>query len=204
MTTPVPAALRDRPLAIVDVEGNGAQPPEIVEIAVLPVDGPVTPAAMRTWLVRPKNPVTSIARRLHGLDTEQLRHCPWWQDIAEQVQPLLDGRTMIAHAAGVDYRVLAAHLPTWQPPLVLDTLKLARHVWPELPGHRLTELAAHTGITGEQTDDHRPHRAGYDTWCTWQLLQHLLHHSDPSWDKLVDIAALRAFRPPTRPQAGLW
>ncbi|WP_433270760.1 3'-5' exonuclease [Actinosynnema sp. CS-041913] len=204
MTTPFPTVLEGHPLAVVDVEGNGAQPPEIVEIAVLPVDGPVTDTDLRTWLVRPKSPVNGISHRIHGIGNRELEHCPRWHDIAPQVEPLVTGRTMVAHAATVDYRVIADHLPTWRPPMVLDTLRLARHVWPDLPGHRLPDLAAHARLDTRQTGEHRPHRAGYDAWCVWLLVHTLLTDSGLSWDELVTVAALKAFQPRTEPEDGLW
>jgi hypothetical protein len=38
MSAMMPTALRGRRLVVVDIEGNGRTPPEIVEIALLPAD----------------------------------------------------------------------------------------------------------------------------------------------------------------------
>jgi hypothetical protein len=50
---------------VVDVDGNGQREPEIVEIAALAISGtsPVGPGALRTWLVRPQQPITPIVTR---------------------------------------------------------------------------------------------------------------------------------------------
>lgn len=52
---------------VVDVEGNGQQPPEIIEIAALPIDdGQLGPAT--TWLVKPRKPISPIVtRKVHGI-----------------------------------------------------------------------------------------------------------------------------------------
>ena len=60
---PFPNALRDRQLVVVDVEGNGQNPPEIIEIAVLLVDGPTTPDALRSWLIQPRTLLVKAASR---------------------------------------------------------------------------------------------------------------------------------------------
>ncbi|MFE9751394.1 exonuclease domain-containing protein [Saccharothrix saharensis] len=203
-TVSVPTVLHGHPLAVADIEGNGGQPPRIVEIAVLPVDGPVaTPRDLRSWLVRPSEPITPFARRVHGIGDDDVERKPPWHGVSGEVERAVTGRTLIAHNAGTEYRVLGAHLPGWRPPLVLDTLTLARRVWPELPGYGLHTLVAHadpdlTGLGGQ-----RPHRAGYDTWCTWLLLRALVDRAGLDWDGLIRAAAHTDFQP-TRREEGLW
>ncbi|GAA3458195.1 3'-5' exonuclease [Saccharothrix longispora] len=203
--TTLPQALLGRPLVVVDVEGNGGQPPRIVEIAVLPVDDrPVTGRDLRTWLVRPAEPITVHARRVHGIADEDVEGRPLWHGVAGEVAPLLEGRTLLAHNATTEYRVLGAHLPTWRPPMVLDTLRLARHVWPGLPGYGLDKLTAHAVLDTADVAGRRPHRAGYDTWCVWQLFRALLADSGLDWHGLVRAAALKDFLPADEPEEGLW
>ncbi|MFD7659961.1 exonuclease domain-containing protein [Actinosynnema sp. NPDC059797] len=203
-TTAVPAVLEGRPLVVVDVEGNGGQPPRIVEIAVLAVDGPVTAGDVRTWLVKPAESITIHARRVHGIDNRDVAGAPSWEAVAGEVAPLLEGRVLLGHNAATEYRVLGAHLPDWRPPMVLDTLRLARHVWSGLPGYGLDKLAAHAGLEIGGVDGQRPHRAGYDTWCTWLLFLALLDDSGLDWDGLVRTAALKEFLPAEEPGEGLW
>jgi hypothetical protein len=50
----------DLAYAVVDVEGNGQQPPDLVELSVVPVTGGVI-GEPANWLVRPARP---ISRRL--------------------------------------------------------------------------------------------------------------------------------------------
>lgn len=204
MTTPPHPVLAGHPLAVVDVEGNGGRPPRIVEIAVLPVDGAVTGNELRTWLVRPAEPITVHARRIHGIGDEDVAHRPPWHVVADEVAALLEGRTLLAHNATTESRVLGAHLPRWRPPLVLDTLTLARHLWPGLSTYRLDALVTHADLDTGGIYGQRPHRAGYDTWCTWRLFLALVEHSGLEWDGLVRVAALKDFRPAEEPEVGLW
>lgn len=225
---PVPAAdLSPVPaLAVVDVEGNGQQPPEIVEIAVLPLAPDLDPtlADLRTWLIRPARPITGlVTRKVHGISNDDVAHAPRWTEIATEIAAALAGRIVVAHNAAVERRVLRNHLPGWDPPMVLDTLRLAKAVWPDLPGgYGLDNLIAHRGLDTAATDKNtvdtepkigpiatqmRRHRAGYDTWMTAALLIALIGDSGLNWDHLAAAARLpepstsRSWEPM---EEGLW
>lgn len=202
MTTSIPAALTGQRLVVVDVEGNGQQPPEIIEIAALPVDDEMTVDDMRCWLVRPQRKITPlVTRKVHGISNADVADSPPWSAVAPEIEDLLTDRTLVAHNASVEHRVLAAHLPTWTPPLVLDTLRLAKRVWPGLDGYGLDKLIARADDAA--TIEQRHHRAAYDTWCAWRLLCLLLEHSDLDWIELVRAAALPGPTPPDAPQLPL-
>lgn len=204
MTRPIPTALHDQPLVIADVEGNGQQPPDIVEIALLPVDGPVSGQHLKTWLVRPVRRISPIVQRIHGISNDDVEHSPPWSAVQDEIHHTLTGRTLIAHNASVEHKVIGAHLPQWQPPMVLDTMRLAKHVWPDLASYGLENLVAHAEIDTSDIPELRAHRAGYDTWCAWQLFCTLLDDAHLDWTGLVKVAALRGFEPPGEPEGGLW
>lgn len=202
---PFPAALHARRLAVVDVEGNGQNPPEIIEIAVLPVDGPTTPGALRSWLIQPQQPVTPIVtRKVHGISNADLADCPSWSEAAGEIDEALRGRVLIAHNASVEHKVLAAHLPDWHPPLILDTLRLARTVWAGLPSYGLDKLIERGQLDTDSVAGQGYHRAGYDTWAAWQLLCALITDGELDWPGLVTAAGLPEFVPKPEPEGGLW
>ncbi|WP_067469399.1 3'-5' exonuclease [Nocardia amamiensis] len=204
-TSAFPNALRDRQFAVVDVEGNGHNPPEIVEIAVLPVDGPVTVESLRSWLVKPHQPVTSIVtRKVHGITNADLADCPPWDEVAEDIGAMLAGRIVVAHNATVERRVLAAHLPDWNPFLMLDTLRLAKSVWRGLPSSALDKLIERGQLDTSAVAGQGYHRAGYDAWAAWQLLCALVTDGDLDWPDVVAMAGLPEFVPATEPEGGLW
>ncbi|MFE0795362.1 3'-5' exonuclease [Streptomyces mutabilis] len=107
-------------LLVIDVEGKGTHPPDLVETAALPV--------------RDRRPDKSTA----GLAAK-----PAWADVAERVRAFLGNAWICAHHAHTDYRVLAAHLPGWQPTGVLDTPRLAKATLPELGTYSLDKLIEH-------------------------------------------------------------
>ncbi|WP_051407392.1 hypothetical protein [Nocardia sp. CNY236] len=88
--------------------------------------------------------------------------------------------------------------------MVLDTLKLAKVVWPGLPGYSLDKLVAHAQLDTAAVPDHGHHRADWDTWAAWQLLVRLVEDSGLGWDDLVQAAAPAEFVPPREPEGRLW
>lgn len=160
------------PLAVVDIEGNGQRPPDIVEVAVVPVDGGAV-GSYRSWLVRPARPITAmVTEKVHGISNEDVADAPTWADVAGEVAQALGGRILVAHNAGVERAVLARCLPEYQPPAVVDTLVLARKYWPALGGYGLSDLiqARNIRVTSKYG---RRHRAGYDAYATARLLLQL-------------------------------
>jgi DNA polymerase III epsilon subunit-like protein len=203
----VPDVLRGRDFAVVDVEGNGQSPPEIIEIAVLPVTGDdVVVERMRSWLIRPARPITPIvSRKVHGITNSDVAERPTWAEVSEVVEAALDGRVVVAHNASVERRVIGDHLPGWAPSMVLDTLKLAKAVWPGLVGgYSLDKLVTHAQLDLSVVADHGYHRAAWDTWAAWQLLVRLVEDSRLEWESLVQAAALGEFVAPSDPECQLW
>jgi DNA polymerase III epsilon subunit-like protein len=204
VTDVLPEALAGQQLAVVDIEGNGHNPPEIIEIAILLIDAPapVRAEGIRTWLIRPQRLITPfVTNRVHGISNDDVAGSPVWTEVADEVRLLLTDRTLVAHNASVEHRVLNHHLPGWQPPLVLDTQRLAKHVWSGLASYSLPALVATGGLDTTEHRDQRVHRAGYDVWCAWQLLRTLLEQNPLTWPTLVDAAALPGA---TQPGGKLW
>lgn len=182
-------------LLVVDVEGNGANPPDLIEIAVVPIDGGrVRPEQTKATLVRPPQPITRFATGVHHLTNQDVANSPTWESIAADVQAYLDGAWIAAHNAGVEYSVLTRHLPTWQPAGVIDTLRLARAALPDAPGHGLDALLTHT-VLDVSTVSGRRHRAAYDAHVTALLLLALAGRY-ATWDDLIQVAV-----PPKMPGA---
>jgi DNA polymerase III epsilon subunit-like protein len=205
MTVAEPAAFRGRKLAVVDVEGNGQRPPEIIEIAVLPVDDGTAMDAMYHWLIRPAKPITPVVtRKVHGITNADVASSPRWSEVAGNVEAALAGRALVAHNASVELAVVGAHLPNWRPTVVLDTLRLAKHVMPGLPGYGLNHLVAELQIDTSIVDDQHHHRARYDVWCAWQLLCLLAENGRLDWPALVEAASPAGYGEPREPHGGLW
>ena len=157
---------------VVDVEGNGQQPPELIELAVVPVTGGEV-GEPSSWLVRPAHPIRHFATSLHGLKTSDVVDCPPIEDIATEVRHALDAPALVAHNAHVDIDVLERELAGWQAPEVFDTLRLARRLVPDLPGYKLGMLAERFKLASGLPGGLTPHRAAYDALVTARLFTHL-------------------------------
>lgn len=157
---------------VVDVEGNGHQPPDLVELAAVPiVDGII--GDPKTWLVRPDLPITPFARKIHGISNEQVAGAPVFAHIEADVLKALDASALIAHNAHIDVGVLQRKLGDWECPEVFDTLKLARRLLPDRTTHKLGALVEEFSLDKGLEREAQPHRAAYDAIVTARLFVHL-------------------------------
>ena len=154
--------------AVVDVESNGQQPPDLVELAVVPIRSGVI-AEPVSWLVRPGEPIRHFATRIHGLTNEDVAGAPLFTDIADQVLAALDMPALVAHNAHVDVDVLTRKLAGWQPPEVFDTLRIARRLLPGRAGYRLGALTSAFHLADGLPSRLSPHRAEYDALVAARL-----------------------------------
>ncbi|MFF4926080.1 exonuclease domain-containing protein [Kitasatospora sp. NPDC001261] len=185
------------PVLVVDVEGNGEQPPDLVEVAAIPViGGSPVPKFTRSTLIRPPRLITPFARRVHGIRNQDVAQVPTWEQVGPKVYADLEGAWICAHNAHVDYGVLLRHMPTWKPAGVLDTLRLARATYPKAGRYSLDALIELTGLDLASVPGQR-HRAAYDAHATALLLIALAGHYD-TWDALLTAAV-----PPGMPGAPL-
>ncbi len=157
---------------VVDVEGNGQQPPDLVELAVVPIVGGVI-GSPSSWLVRPDTPITPLARRIHGITNEHVANAQVFADIRAEVLCALKGAVLVAHNAHVDVGVLQRKLGDWKCPGVFDTLKLARRLLPGQASCRLGSLTTAFKLADGLPDDLTPHRATYDAIVTARLFVRL-------------------------------
>jgi DNA polymerase III epsilon subunit-like protein len=158
---------------VVDVEGNGQQPPDLVELAAVPVVVGVV-GEPRTWLVRPDTPITPFARRIHGITNDQVAEAPLFADVRDDVLSVLDAAALVGHNAHVDVAVLERKLGgDWQRPEVFDTLKLARRLLPDADGYKLGALVKAFKLAEGLPEELTPHRATYDVLVTARLFVQL-------------------------------
>lgn len=183
-----PASVGDQPMfAVVDIEGNGQSPPDIVEIAIVHVSFPEIARPLQ-WLIRPPKPITGlVTRKVHGITNAAVAAAPSWLDVADEIRSGLAGRILVAHNASVEVSVLRRYLPDYLPPLVVDTLALSRKLWPHLPRHNLDSLIDAMEISVDGTSGGR-HRAAYDCRATAELLIHLVKAAG-SAEELVAMSA---------------
>lgn len=174
---------------VVDVEGNGQQPPDLVELAVVPIRSGVV-GEPTSWLVKPSEPIKHFATQIHGLSSKDVVDAPVFAAIADDVRDALDVEALVAHNAHVDVDVLSRKLGGWQPPEVFDTLKLARRLVSGAESYKLGRLVAGFKLAEGLPEGLTPHRATYDALVTARLFVLLA-------SRAATLEALRG-NPPTR------
>jgi exodeoxyribonuclease X len=168
---------------VVDVEGNGHQPPDLVELAAVPIVAGAV-GEPTSWLVKPDLPITSFARRIHGISNEQVATAPLFADVEAEVLKALDAPALIAHNAHVDVDVLERKLGGWECPEVFDSLKLARRLLPGRKTYKLGALVDEFDLARGLDGEAGPHRAAYDALVTARLFVHIA--AQRSLDELRD------------------
>ena len=132
---------------VIDVEGNGASPPEIVELAMVQISHGEVLDRQRHYFIRPEKPISPHVTRIHGITNEDVAAAPPFEDIVDELMRWLDGAAIVGHNVKVEVDILTRSLPDWSPTQAIDTLRLARLVLPELASHSLENVGAALGLT---------------------------------------------------------
>ena len=199
--------LPPEPIVVVDIEGNGQVPPDLIEIAIVSLisTGDSIESTYST-MIKPPRPITERVREIHGIGNMDVKECPQWLDIQSEVERRLTGAWFVAHNASLDLEVLRSHLPNWMPVGVIDTLRLARFVFPNAASHSLRALVELTRVMGDSK--WIPHRAEDDAIATARLFTFLrLKSNVESWAEICKIAMLSTTTKDTGPspdQGCLW
>jgi DNA polymerase III epsilon subunit-like protein len=165
--------------AVADVEGNGQQPPDLVELAVLPItDGTIGEPV--SWLVKPLRPITYFATSIHGISGKDVASAPAFAAIGHEVRRALADRVLVAHNAHVDVAVLRRELGGWESREVFDTLKLAKRLLPGQSSYKLGALVKALSLDDGMPSGLEPHRAAYDVLVTARLFVRLATRHDGS------------------------
>jgi DNA polymerase-3 subunit epsilon/exodeoxyribonuclease X len=171
----------DAPLVALDLEGSGAQDRDdeaILEIAVVPINGgqPSLPDAFAA-LINPGRPIPRRPWISPGLTSSVLASAPLLAEVTAELAARINGKIVVGHNVGVDWRLLRRRCPDIRPQALIDTLRLARHVNPGVKGNALGALLDRYGLTAEVTSlvpASQPHRALWDTAGTALLLPALI------------------------------
>lgn len=160
---------------VVDLETSGNSPKKgdrIIQVgAVIIEDGKIT--GQFSSLVNPRKPIPAFIEELTGINDEMVANAPSFEEIAIDIVELLDDAFFVAHNVFFDLGFLqeelqiAGHEGFYGP--ILDTVELARILFPTADGYKLSDLATKEGIHHD-----RPHQADSDAYVTAELLLILL------------------------------
>lgn len=176
---------------VVDFEGNGDNPPDIIELALVEILSWTELGRTYHWLLRPAVPISRMVSRIHGLTDDDVADAPSFSDIQDDLHELLTAACLIGHKVHVDVGALKRKLPEWEPARTLDTLRLAKRLKPNLVSYSLHKLAATLGIESAAGAGRsgQPHSAVYDATMTANLFLKLLaDHRQLGMKFLLDAA----------------
>jgi DNA polymerase III subunit epsilon len=187
----IKAATPVRGFAAVDVETTGLSPrtDRVVEVAVIQLDGEVTPCGEFATLISPGRDIG--ATRIHHITARDVVGAPRFEQIAPTLLDLLRGRVIVAHNVQFDLRFLRAEfarIGIGLPELpAMCTMGLAPQYLRGLPGRSLAACCLAAGVPLEGA-----HAAAVDVRAVAQLLAcyHRTYHQMPAeWGQTLAEAA---------------
>lgn len=184
-----------------DLETTGTVPgvDAIVEIgAVRFVDGAVD--AVYSTLVNPNRPIPPGASAVNGIFDEMLIGKPTIDTLLDSLAEFCGDDIMVAHNAPFDAQFLTADIKKFESTapmgIILDTLPIARKVFPGLPNYKLGTLVQHLKIDASEF-----HRAEQDATYCGRLFEHLVKRisiggQPPKIENLVALTGKPEFKFP--------
>ncbi len=142
-------------------------------------------------LILPPEPVPPEASAIHHITNGMLAGKPALADISERISDIVSKADYIsAHNLPYDLAILKRQLPDIfgkiSEGMKLDSLRLARHIWPSIPSHALQVLRYRFDLGIHITGD--AHRAMFDTELVRSLIEYILRMdlvTEDSWRDLV-------------------
>ncbi len=161
--------------AIVDIETTGsyASANGITEIAIVIHDGKEVINFYET-LINPHTPIPYFIQRLTGITNEMVAHAPSFNEVAQQINELLQDKVFVAHNVNFDYSFVKYHMEACGYKLderKLCTVRMSKKIFPNLNGYALGKLCHQLGVN---LTNH--HRAGGDALATAQIFSMLLEN----------------------------
>ncbi|MBQ9336093.1 MAG: 3'-5' exonuclease [Lentisphaeria bacterium] len=160
------------PFTVFDLETTGmsAVRDRIVEIGAVRVETDGTFSRYET-LVNPGVPIPWQVSQVHGITDEMVAAAPKFKDAAYAFLDFAKGSKLVAHNARFDFSFLQESLARTGLPIwkfgIYDSIILIRRAYPGLPSYSLQALRQNFGL-GQDIDEARPHRAGYDAEITME------------------------------------
>jgi DNA polymerase-3 subunit epsilon len=174
---------------VVDVETACSRVSSICQIGIVGFRNGAEVFAYET-LVDPCDEFSSFNTRIHGISCDHVTGKPTFAHIHATIDAHLAGRITVAHsyfdkgalAAACRVHDRSAIETTW-----LDSVRVAKRAWPELPSHRLNVLTRFLGVR------HKHHDALSDARAAGMVIVRAIDHTG------IDLAGWLA---PASPRGG--
>jgi ATP-dependent DNA helicase DinG len=156
--------------AVLDFETTGmsSDKDEIIQTGLALIDEAGAVCSTYASFVRPSKPVPAEITRLTGIRDEDVKDAPELEDVLNDIVPMLQDVILVGHNIEFDAHFLQAALDkSGYLPFagrMLDTVELARLLYPTQPSFSLTSLTQSLNIEHD-----RPHQADSDALATAEL-----------------------------------
>ena len=156
---------------VLDLETTGLMPDfdEIIEIVALKIEnGNITDTFQQ--LVKPENEIGSFIEQLTGITNEMLSTAPKINEALPLFDKFVGDSIVVGHNVNFDVNFLYDnYMNVFERPFsndFIDTMRIARKIYPKLPHHRLKDIVQYLGIA-----ENGYHRALKDCEYTYKCYQ---------------------------------
>ncbi|GAQ17425.1 DNA polymerase III subunit epsilon [Oceanobacillus picturae] len=164
---------------VIDLETTGhsaVKRDKIIEVGIVVIEENEVVDSYGTFL-NPGKSIPEFISSLTGIRDEDVKDAPTFEERAEEIAALFEDSYLIAHNVPFDMGFINAEFAAVGRELlqnpVLDTVELARVLYPKAPSYKLGQLAEYLGIHHED-----PHRALSDAYVTAKLFLKLRERLD--------------------------
>lgn len=167
---------------VIDTETTGLSSyyDEIIEVGILKIrDGKVVD--QYSQLIKPNNAIDEFITYLTGITNKMLVNQPSIKDVEGEILDFLGDDIIVGHNTSFDIRFLNASFKKTLKNEYMDTMIFSRKIYPQLPHHRLSDLAKFLNLANNQ------HRALSDCITTYQLYETIKSTMDERGLKLSDL-----------------
>jgi DNA polymerase III epsilon subunit family exonuclease len=160
--------------AFLDLETTGLdyRYDKVIEIAIIVVRKDGTRDTYET-LINPGVSISPFITNLTGIDDAMVEDAPTANDVSEKIRHMIEGKIIVAHNASFDIRFLENLLDEPLPNKSVDTLELAKILFPRISSYSLRYLVRNFLLDVQPT-----HRALADTLALEKLHFYLLKETN--------------------------
>lgn len=183
--------IADQEFVVFDIETTGFNPQkeDLLEIGAVKYKNGNKVAEFST-LIRPGKEISEEIQKLTGITPDMVADAPLPEEVLAKFKTFCAGSVLVAHNASFDVGFITAKYQQLFGEKVnlvyLDTLGLARSVWPTLKSYRLNNVAKELGI---KLQNH--HRATDDAQCAADILIKALEKiSNRKLERLSELNSL--------------
>lgn len=177
---PIDLKLENAKYVVLDFETTGLSNKydDIIEFGGVRVEQGMVVDSLQTF-VNPKKKLSNFTTELTGISDKDVMNAPTIEQALRMIKNFIGDAVIVAHNAEFDIGMLnAALVKIGQDPLsnpVIDTLSLARTIYPHLRRYTLGYICHQLNV--EYNED-EAHRADYDARVTSEVFLYMIHHLD--------------------------